>query len=161
MKETEIALKPSSSLLFKTPSITRPSSLTGDTIRHTTMTRDSLCNSTDTSTDSSNNTLNGNNGSNNTTTTANNNNNNSSNIARRLSRSSIFAARKISRVGLASYGHERKFKCTLTITKKNGCSPVYFKWDGNRFETSSETIKLQVNTAYIITIDIQPSTELL
>lgn len=70
-------------------------------------------------------------------------------------------ARKTSRsMSVVSYGHETKFKCKLTITKRKGGEPVYFKEDGSRFETCPETLKLNVDTAYSITIDMQPSMEI-
>lgn len=73
----------------------------------------------------------------------------------------MWAARTARSMSLVSYGHETNFKCKLTITKKNGGDPVYFKRDGARFETASETLKLQVDTAYLFVIDMQPSMEIM
>ena len=61
----------------------------------------------------------------------------------------------------ASTGHEVKFKCLLKINRKDTGGPVYFKWDGERFKTTSETLKLQSGTDYTITLELQPPLELL
>lgn len=50
----------------------------------------------------------------------------------------------------------RSFKIVLSVTKKPYDRPIHFKVDGTRFE-SERTVKLNVNSKYIIDLSFQPS----
>ncbi len=53
---------------------------------------------------------------------------------------------------------EVKFKTTMKILKKDG-GPVFFKFDGERFE-STETIKFQTGIQYRVILEFRPTMEL-
>ena len=59
---------------------------------------------------------------------------------------------------VAPYGNEVKFKTVIKLTKSDG-GEIVFKQDGERF-TSQETLKLQTNMQYTITLEISPALEL-
>eukprot|EP00794_Sanderia_malayensis_P019859 gene19859-21801_t len=54
---------------------------------------------------------------------------------------------------------EVKFKTTIKILKKDDGGPVFYKFDGERFNTS-ETIKVQSGAQYRVIVEFKPSMEL-
>ena len=54
---------------------------------------------------------------------------------------------------------EIKFKTTMKILKKENDGPVFFKYDGERFQYT-ETIKFQSGIQYRVILEFKPSMEL-
>lgn len=54
---------------------------------------------------------------------------------------------------------EVKFKTTMKILKKDDGGPVFFKFDGERFQTA-ETIKFQSGVQYRVILEFKPDMEL-
>ena len=63
------------------------------------------------------------------------------------------------RSSAGSYGSETKVKTSFKLTKSVDGGAVYFKQDGERFDTK-ETLKLQCSTDYIVKLEISPVMQL-
>ena len=59
----------------------------------------------------------------------------------------------------SSRSEEKAFKLDVNITKLEDSSPVFFKVDGERFK-ETETLKLQIETTYRVSLEFRPSMEM-
>jgi len=53
----------------------------------------------------------------------------------------------------------KNYKISLSLKKDENEEPVYQKQDGQRF-SKSQTVKLNINTAYIVKLVIRPAIKL-
>ena len=67
---------------------------------------------------------------------------------------------KVKVVAPPSPGHKKDLNISVALAKGRKGSPVYYKWDGDRFELSRETLKLQVQSTYGVLIVVRPAVEL-
>ncbi|XP_068682354.1 CB1 cannabinoid receptor-interacting protein 1-like [Montipora capricornis] len=59
----------------------------------------------------------------------------------------------------SSRSEEKAFKLDVNITKLEDSSPVFFKVDGERFK-ETQTLKLQIETTYRVSLEFRPSMEM-
>lgn len=54
---------------------------------------------------------------------------------------------------------EVKFKASMKIVKKDDGRPVYFKFDGGRFQ-HEETLKMLTGSQYKVVLELKPTMDL-